>query len=167
MPADHPPVPPGTDACPVDHSARETWMKAASTSANPFHKSSSSTASETTKLDNVREISSIPRGKGSTYSHNTDSPAVATEDEAGGNWVYPSEQQFFNAMMRKKYDPKPKDMKSIVPIHNAVNEKAWEKILEWEAGMGGEKCPGGVKLSSFVGRPQERTPKAWVKTVFG
>jgi cytochrome c heme-lyase len=29
-------------------------------------------------------------------------------------------------------------MRSIVPIHNAVNERAWGEILEWERGQGSE-----------------------------
>jgi cytochrome c heme-lyase len=151
----------------VDDSAKKVWMTAPE---NPFHNSSSapeSSSSSSVRLANDREISTIPRGAGSMYSHNTDAAPVAAEHEAGGNWVYPSEQQFFNAMMRKKHNPQAKDMKTIVPIHNAVNEKAWEEVLVWEAGMGGEKCPGGIKLSSFVGRPQDRTPKAWMKTIFG
>ena len=40
---------------------------------------------------------------------------------------------FFNAMKRKSWDPKEKDMRVVVPIHNVVNEQAWKKILEWEA----------------------------------
>lgn len=51
---------------------------------------------------------------------------------SGEPWVYPSEQMFFNAMKRKKYDPHAKDMKSIIPIHNAVNEEAWKRVQEWE-----------------------------------
>lgn len=57
---------------------------------------------------------------------------------ASGNWIYPSEQMFFNAMKRKNYDPMSKDMKSIVPIHNAVNERAWSEIKRWESGRGSE-----------------------------
>jgi cytochrome c heme-lyase len=83
-------------------------------------------------------------------------------------WVYPSEQQFFNAMLRKNHNPKPKDMKTIVPIHNAVNEKAWEEVLAWEAGSrGSEKCRYGPGLLSFSGRPKDRTPKAWMNVMLG
>lgn len=46
---------------------------------------------------------------------------------------------FFNAMKRKEWDPKAEDMRTIVPIHNAVNERAWEEIKEWESGRGSEK----------------------------
>ncbi len=56
-----------------------------------------------------------------------------------GNWIYPSEQMFFDAMRRKDFDARTEDMKTIVPIHNAVNERAWKMIREWEKGMGAEK----------------------------
>jgi Cytochrome c/c1 heme lyase len=46
---------------------------------------------------------------------------------------------FFNAMRRKNFDPKETDMRTIVPIHNAVNEKAWKEIKGWESGRGGER----------------------------
>jgi cytochrome c heme-lyase len=64
-------------------------------------------------LSQDREVSSIPRA-----------------DQ--GNWIYPSEQMFFNAMKRKDWSPREGDMGVVVPIHNAVNEMAWYKILEWE-----------------------------------
>ncbi|KAI6110044.1 cytochrome c/c1 heme lyase-domain-containing protein [Pisolithus sp. B1] len=79
-----------------------------------------------------REVSSIPR----------------TADE---KWVYPSEAQFFAAMARKNHNPHASDMKAIIPIHNAVNERAWSEIVKWEAGKGGESC-GGVKLVNFRGQ---------------
>jgi cytochrome c heme-lyase len=46
---------------------------------------------------------------------------------------------FFAALKRKSHDPQAADMKTIVPIHNAVNERAWMEIKAWEAGRGGEK----------------------------
>jgi cytochrome c heme-lyase len=69
-------------------------------------------------------------------------------------------------MMRKNHNPQARDMRTIVPIHNAVNEKAWEQVLMWEAGMGADRC-GGPRLVSFVGRPKDRTPKAWLMTALG
>jgi cytochrome c heme-lyase len=62
--------------------------------------------------------------------------------------------------------PNPEDMKTIVPIHNAVNERAWYELMKWEEGQGGEKC-GGVRLVSFKGRPKDRTPKAWLNVALG
>lgn len=98
-------------------------------------------------LSTSREVSSIPRG----------------DNE---NWVYPSEAQFYAAMARKKHDPKAPDMRVVVPIHNAVNERAWSHIREWEAGRGGERC-GGSRLVSFKGRPSEPSPKARILTLLG
>ena len=86
-----------------------------------------------------REISTIPRA---SLSANGEKPAN-NEQESGmsssGKWMYPSEQMFFNAMKRKNYDPKTTDMKTIVPIHNAVNERAWMQIKQWESGWGADK----------------------------
>ncbi|KIJ60632.1 hypothetical protein HYDPIDRAFT_116930 [Hydnomerulius pinastri MD-312] len=124
------------DSCPVDHEARTTW-------ASLFPNKNPSTA----PLSTERELSSIPRA-------------------SDGNWVYPSEAQFFAAMARKNHNPQATDMKTIVPIHNAVNERAWTEVTKWEAGRGGESC-GGVKLVNFKGRPNDMTPKARLMTFLG
>ncbi|KAG2149341.1 cytochrome c/c1 heme-lyase [Suillus clintonianus] len=128
------------ESCPVDHKSRTTWSSIlpGSSSAHPVNASSLSTE---------REVSSIPR---------TDN----------GNWVYPSEAQFFAAMARKNHNPHAPDMKTIIPIHNAVNERAWSELMKWESGRGGEKC-GGVKLVNFKGRPNDLTPKARLMTLLG
>jgi cytochrome c heme-lyase len=57
-------------------------------------------------------------------------------------------------------------MKTIVPIHNAVNERAWAEVMKWEAGRGGDKC-GGVKLVNFKGKPGERSLRARWKGLIG
>jgi len=108
---------------------------------------SSSTRSPHVPLSQDREVSSIPK----------------TNE---GKWVYPSEAQFFAAMARKHHNPNAADMRSIVPIHNAVNERAWSEILGWEAGKGGDAC-GGVKLVNFKGRPGDRSPKSRLNTLLG
>lgn len=59
----------------------------------------------------------------------------------------------------------------VVPIHNAVNEKAWKEILAWERGSeegkeSWQRC-GGPKLVSFKGKPTERTWKAWWRILVG
>lgn len=53
-------------------------------------------------------------------------------DKTTGNWIYPSERMFFDAMKRKGHDPRAADMRTVVPIHNAVNERAWAEIKGWE-----------------------------------
>ena len=90
-----------------------------------------------------REISSIPRTvlsaaslrPGSASDH-ASSPANHEQetgaDTATGNWIYPSERMFFEAMKRKGHDPRAADMRTVVPIHNAVNERAWAEIKAWE-----------------------------------
>jgi cytochrome c heme-lyase len=152
----------------VDEDARATWLKVDAAAAHPLKAAEATPADQPVKgrLSAEREVSSIPRAASATYAHAAEQAAKPAEGEETGNWVYPSEQQFFNAMMRKNHNPRAADMRTIVPIHNAVNEKAWEEVLMWEAGKGGDRC-GGVRLSSFVGRPKERSPKAWAKTMFG
>ena len=59
-----------------------------------------------------------------------------TEVSASGNWIYPSEKMFFEAMKRKGHKGDAADMKTIVPIHNAVNERAWKEIRDWERPWG-------------------------------
>ncbi|KAG8865260.1 Cytochrome c1 heme lyase [Tulasnella sp. 330] len=128
-----------TDRCPVDHASREKWSKLQQAAPEPL--------SPTAGLPTARETSSIPR-------------------EDGHKWVYPSQAQFYDAMARKKHNPRAGDMQVVVPIHNAVNERAWQEVLKWEAGRGGEKC-GGVKLVSFKGDASKTSPKARLKMLFG
>lgn len=143
--------------CPVDHSSRQAWadlphpptsaLASSSSHTDPVNPHSSvSTAPHS--LSKSREISSIPR---------TDSKE---------RWVYPSEAQFYNAMERKNHSPQAKDMRVIVPIHNAVNERTWMEVLAWEAGRGGNAC-GGIRLVSFKGDASKLTPKARWKMLFG
>ncbi|RLV96160.1 Cytochrome c1 heme lyase [Spathaspora sp. JA1] len=151
--------------CPVDHTARSAWVKnvsvqineaieepegCASTSIN--QDLSNTTNSPTSDLAIDREISSIPRTSAST------------------NWIYPSQKQFFDAMTRKNWNPEEQDMKTVVPIHNAVNEQAWRHIQMWEAPYNKqtqEKC-GGISLTSFKGDSKKLTPRAWFRsTVLG
>ncbi|OCH87417.1 cytochrome C1 heme lyase [Obba rivulosa] len=143
-PVDHSAV---ADKCPVDHSSSSSpWSRFFSSSPEPKD-SQQPKASPPAQLPLDRETSSIPKAD-------------------GGNWVYPSQAQFYSAMARKNHNPQAGDMKVIVPIHNAVNERAWAEVMKWEAGQGGEKC-GGVKLVSFKGRPGERSLRARWKALWG
>jgi len=136
------------DKCPVDHSTRSAWAGVAPSGAACSSSSSPPTPPPSpSSLSKDREVSSIPRADGE-------------------KWVYPSQAQFYAAMARKQYDPQESDMKVIVPIHNAVNERAWGEVMSWEAGQGGDKC-GGVKLVSFQGRPGDLSPRARWKTLLG
>ncbi|TVY30587.1 putative cytochrome c1 heme lyase [Lachnellula hyalina] len=126
--------------------------------------------SETPKtLGQDREVSTIPRA--SPVNNEAGAKPANSERESGvsasGNWVYPSEKMFFEAMKRKGYSSEARDMKTIVPIHNAVNERAWKEIKEWERPWGAEQKCGGPRLHSFLGLSTTMSPKARMKTIFG
>lgn len=125
-------------------------------------------------LSKDREISTIPRAVMEPSQLNSaeraalpaNNEADTGHDRESGNWIYPSQEMFFNAMQRKGHSANPSDMQSIVPIHNAVNERAWSEIKAWERGWGSERC-GGPKLISFAGDSKALTPKARWKGLLG
>lgn len=202
---------PPAAACPVDHKAREVWLAQNKNAASP-HPSPPSDPSQPAPaklhrpLSNDREVSTIPRALPTTATTDTQSspppqtspyeqnPSVPShgspsnsESETGhdqrtGNWIYPSERQFFDALVRKNNTPASANsakevatsVASIIPIHNAVNERAWAEILTWEAqaplsDRGSRKC-GGPKLYSFQGLGVDgkyRSPRARLNGMLG
>ncbi|GFR52758.1 hypothetical protein Agub_g15370 [Astrephomene gubernaculifera] len=80
-------------------------------------------------------------------------------------WVYPSEQMFFNAMKRKGWDPQADDMRSVVAIHNSVNERAWREVMAWER-LHCQEC-AEPRLKRFQGRPSDLSPKARLLNFMG
>ncbi len=104
-------------------------------------------------LETGRVKSSIPKGGGT---------------EAGETWTYPSEQMFFNALKRKGKgeDAQEEDMPTIIAIHNNMNERTWNKVMEFEKTFHCEECPD-PKLLKFLGRPDDLSMKARVKTWLG
>ncbi|KAL1866124.1 hypothetical protein VTK73DRAFT_4891 [Phialemonium thermophilum] len=150
-------------------------------------------------LDTTRQVSSIPRtptAKGPGASLDDPSSTIATTtgtaagaashasrssgtpanhemetaaDPATGNWIYPSERMFFEAMRRKGFThTQAADMRTVVPIHNAVNERAWAEIRRWEAPYVAPRgsC-GGPRLDSFAGLSERMTPRARLNTLLG
>ncbi|KAL8724505.1 MAG: hypothetical protein Q9181_006797 [Wetmoreana brouardii] len=120
------------------------------------------------KLGTERVTSTIPRADMAPPTTTPDprslpSPDVPPKDKPG-NWIYPSEKMFFDAMKRKSFTPKEEDMPAIVPIHNAVNERAWSLIKTWETSSARLKALnapcGGPKLRSFSGDAAKLSPKA-------
>ncbi|KAG5847378.1 cytochrome c-type heme lyase-like isoform X1 [Anguilla anguilla] len=94
-------------------------------------------------------------------------PRTGTEK----NWVYPSEQMFWNAMLRKGWrwkedDLAPTDMTNIIKIHNQNNEQAWQEILKWEA-LHAKECPCGPSLARFGGKAKELSPRARIRHLMG
>ncbi len=45
---------------------------------------------------------------------------------------YPSEQQFYNAMRKKGWDPNVEDTPATVAVHNTINEHTWKEVLKYE-----------------------------------
>ena len=124
-------------------------------------------------LSTTRMISSIPRADElRPVEDESQLPKPAThQPPTASHWVYPSEQQFFNAMRRKGYkieematttSEQPDSPLEVIPyivrIHNAVNERCWMEICRWERELHGNEQP---RLIRFLGRPYDLSPKAW------
>lgn len=93
-----------------------------------------------------------------------------TEDGSREFWQYPSQQMFWNAMLRKGWrwkdeDIEQKDMAHIIKIHNANNEQAWQEVLKWEA-LHAREC-GNPKLKSFGGKATQFSPRARIRGWLG
>lgn len=194
-----------TATCPVDHKARAVWLSQSDKPASSSADSTSPPTKSQRPLSTDREVSNIPRAlpshsepskpvqsPPSPYSQQPNSPTASHaspsnsegetgHDERTGNWVYPSERQFFEALVRKGTPTSATSAKelatsvaSIIPIHNAVNERAWAEILDWESrgppsDPGSTKC-GGPKLFSFRGLGTEsrfRSPRARWNGILG
>lgn len=94
-----------------------------------------------------------------------------TKDGTAETWTYPSEQMFWNAMLRKGWrwkddELEPHDMTNIISIHNANNEQAWKEVLKWEAFHCSE-CPEGPRLMKFGGKAKEFSPRARFRSWLG
>lgn len=84
-------------------------------------------------------------------------------------WQYPSSQMFYNALVRKGKveDVEVSDVDTIVAVHNNMNEKAWGEVEIWEKNLHKDDYDsGGIKLSRFMGRPDDLSPMAWFKSTF-
>nr|SVE84486.1 EOG090X0CJG [Daphnia pulex] len=104
-------------------------------------------------LPTQRQVSSIPK--------------AGTEKEF---WQYPSQQMFWNAMLRKGWrwkeeELEPKDMDDIIKIHNSNNEQAWIEVLKWEA-LHAQEC-GDPRLKSFGGKAKDYSPRARIRQMMG
>lgn len=96
---------------------------------------------------------------------------VASGIPKGGTaetWTYPSPQMFWNALVRKgkAEGAKEEDMEVVVAIHNNMNENTWRQVLEWERLHQPDGAPA-PRLSRFMGKPDDLSPKALFKSVFG
>ncbi|RKO92828.1 cytochrome c/c1 heme-lyase [Blyttiomyces helicus] len=163
----NPASPPAASACPVDHAAlspppapapSECPVDHSSDGVNPLNMmpklGQDRAPGQVLDLSTQRTVSTIPRADAADESHVADK-----------NWMYPSPQQFYNALKRKGWETPEHEIEGMVDIHNFLNEGCWQEILEWEKEF---HCDcNDIKLSRFQGRPQELTPKARFFTWFG
>lgn len=139
-----------TSGCPVQHDAKNSQEVDPRNMMPPPNQRPS--PGQPFPLSTDRLVSNIPK--------------AGTEDK----WVYPSQQMFWNAMLRKGWrwkegDVNEKDMSDIIHIHNNNNEQAWEEVLKWEAMHAGECC--NPKLRKFGGKATEYSPRARIRHWLG
>jgi len=152
----------GIDGCPVHHAGNKTAQLPQRkvynvygqlidpTNQMPANANQEPAPGQRIPLSKERIKSNIPKG--------------GTDNDS---WLYPSPQMFYNALRRKGKDDgfKEEDADLVVAIHNNMNEKTWRKVMEWESQYC-EVCPAPTLLK-FMGRPDELSPKARLKTWFG
>ena len=141
-----------SEKCPVEHKSRGIWANKVVSVGNTEVITKFINKENISNLTSAREISTIPRS--------------SIQSNESKNWIYPSQQMFFNAMKRKNWNPNAADMQTIVTIHNAFNERAWYEIKEWEKDLGSEQC-GGPKLVRFSGNAAKLSLKARILTLAG
>lgn len=191
--------------CPIDHSARS----AASKAADPMVTTPQAAATNKNSTSNVSECPIMHSTDGEQLNPDNMMPLEARQKphpqqpfplstervessipkaDGSGNWMYPSEQMFWNAMIRKGWNWKDhvegkdpqyagkkgedgnfhgKDMSEIIKIHNANNESAWLEVLKWERALHAKECPTGPKLKKFSGDAKKFTPRARIRSWLG
>lgn len=77
------------------------------------------------KEDVVRDPNGPPL---STIAVASNIPKAGTQE----TWHFPSPQRFYNAMKKKGWNPNAADVPSVVSIHNTINERCWQHIMEYE-----------------------------------
>lgn len=94
-------------------------------------------------------------------------PSSIPKDGTSSTWVYPSPQMFYNALKRKGKgaDVTEQDMDAVVYNHNVMNELTWRMVEQWER-LHAEQC-AAPKLVRFLGRPDKKSPRAWLRGMFG
>jgi len=141
-------------SCPVQHDGTKLQLEY-NPSTNDFKFDQSFDPSQQSALSTVRAVSSIPKA---------DQISPPKHQPNGvDRWVYPSEQQYFNAMKRKGHNPSESEVPVILAIHNIVNEQGWSQIKEWEY-LSGNTAP---RLVRFCGRPKDLSPKALMLSFMG
>ncbi|OQU96815.1 hypothetical protein CLAIMM_02842 [Cladophialophora immunda] len=186
LPASHPPLPKPTtissQECSSDRISQDPTVETHSgyQAARPLSHGRVVSSIPRAFSQSTQEPSQTPPTTSPTHTNtntsiSTNIPANSESEtgaSASGNWIYPSEHQFFHAVMRKQTlsSSNPTDLatsiSAIIPIHNAVNEQAWVLIKRWEKGTS-DAC-GGPRLLSFQGLGAgAKSPKARWNSLWG
>ena len=82
----------------------------------------------------------VSQKKNTTVKNQKEEPSSSSADATDDRWIYPSEQQYYNAVKRKGWsNVNAEDVPMIVKIHNEVNERSWGKVLKWEECRDGDE----------------------------
>ncbi|PLW16320.1 hypothetical protein PCASD_18712 [Puccinia coronata f. sp. avenae] len=149
------------NACPVIHSTE-----------NELHINPS---------NNIPELPQTPVPEQKRMSSTARRPGSNEQQDSKQTWVYPSPQQFYNALVRKGWETPEEAIPIMVDIHNWMNEAVWGEVLRWETRYYpaphpppphtsgsqshnnlSEQHPStpNISLVKFQGRPQDLSPKA-------
>jgi len=147
--------------CPVEHSGNmpASIEEAANYSQSVLYVDQ---LAEGQVLGTDRTVSTILRGKAEdTSSLSAQKPAAcaAATDESSQRWVYPSQQQYYNALRKKGWNTSPQDVPMVLAIHNIVNERGWTEVLKWEELHKNEESQP-PRLVKFMGKPKNMSPRA-------
>lgn len=168
-------------ACPM-HASRGGAMAPTNPLNNMPELSQAPAPNQRISLSRERTVSSIPRAPSSPAPGDSPyGPATCPVDHGGkskssggcpvdhgqGNsqggeepshWEYPSPQQFYNALVRKGWETPEESVEMMVLIHNFLNERAWQEVVEWERLAGSDIST--LQLARFQGRPGTLSPRA-------
>lgn len=163
--------------CPIAHDAAGAHRDELNPLNNIPHLAQAAAPNQTELLSTERVVSSIPRAPtsagagGSPYDAPGQCPvphgAAASgcpvdhngkDGEQPEKWEYPSPQQFYNALARKGWETPEENVDMMVLIHNFLNERAWQEVVEWEKLAGSD--PSALQLARFQGRPGTLSPRA-------
>lgn len=146
----------GKEECPVKYKNSSVYnvysQKIDPTNQMPVAAQQLPSSGQSMNLSKERVMSSIPK--------------AGTDNDT---WLYPSPQMFWNALVRKNKTEgaEEKDIDAVIAVHNNMNENTWKQVLSWEEMHPVAKPGGEPKLLRFQGRPDELSPKARLKVLFG
>jgi cytochrome c heme-lyase len=175
------------EKCPVDHQNRSSLWKVLGVRSKAADSTSSSSGSSlAASLEEAAKYSQLPHSHQriplSTYRSESSIPRSKKDNDTNitiplphhqlgsdsSKWVYPSEQQVFNAMKRKGWEGIEEEaIPSFLMVHNSVNERSWREVCKWEHSSDSTRIQQhDIQLVRFEGRPKDISPKAWFRSTF-